>query len=116
MALTATERALLSRARQILVEKEQIYICAAIAQACHEQVAEITSRPAFANSQTHEVGEAAARLREYVMRSLGGYSTLDAWQKYQWQHRGGVPRDFEQRRDDRLAWLDWMLNEQGTEE
>lgn len=95
MALTTEEREVLKLAREKIEDGRIYYICNALLD-----TAEINP----------SLYPAAMRLRLYISEQLR-YSdltpTLERWQRY----NGFGDRGREQGRLDRLAWIDWMLDE-----
>lgn len=91
MALTQDERKVLKLARKQLFSGESYFVCLAISEA----------------GIALDNYAAAARLRRYVRRMLGSAPMLESWQA----RRGMGPRSSEQLRADRIAWIDWMLDQ-----
>ncbi|MBU9360857.1 hypothetical protein KTE52_31610 [Burkholderia multivorans] len=54
-----------------------------------------------------DLWRAAMEIKAYIVAALDGAYTLEAWQR---RNRVGY-RDMDQCRRDRLAWIDWMLDE-----
>jgi hypothetical protein len=91
MALRKKEREALTRARVQIVTGQNSFICLAL-----DEVAE----------DWPELKSAVARLKIYIGNALDGNLALGAWQMAH-----GIYRSDSQKRSDRLAWIDWMLNE-----
>ncbi|WP_261526138.1 hypothetical protein [Burkholderia multivorans] len=97
MALTPEKREALKLARKRIVSGQSRYICFAL-----ESVT--IKRP--------DLEEAAAELKGYIHDKLGNrYVGLEKWQR----RNGFGARSIDQVRRDRLAWIDWMLDEQKEE-
>ncbi|MBU9446897.1 hypothetical protein KTE29_03760 [Burkholderia multivorans] len=93
MALTPEKREALMLARKRIAAGRSRYICFAL-----ESVT--IKRP--------DLVDAADELRRYISEQLGSrYVALEQWQR----RNGHGPRTLEQQRLDRLAWIDWMLDE-----
>jgi len=92
MAMTPEKREALTLAREMVRDEREIFICGAL----------ITIQ------QKHPtLYDACMKLRRYIMRQLGKHHYLS-----QWQRGNGFPaRSLAQLRRDRLAWIDWMLDE-----
>lgn len=89
MALSKNEREALILARGKIARRQRLYICLAlITVACDDPRLQIATR----------------RLRTYIETRLGTSSTLCGWQVAQ-----GITRTPHEARQDRLAWIDWML-------
>jgi hypothetical protein len=94
--LTPREREMLIAARTLIACGEERFICIALIN--------IDER-----SDTND-GE---RLRQYISEQLAPWGTLSSWQL----HIGFASRDYDpdkwkdQLRQDRIAWIDWMLDE-----
>lgn len=97
MALNKNERRALEMAREIIAKGERGYICFALD----------TARCRGANVK------AVKRLQAYIRRALDGYGCLENWQIGAKHLR---PRSIVQKRADRLAWIDWMLDQPIIEE
>jgi hypothetical protein len=82
-------RALLLARRRIKTFRSFHYLCVALQEVADEH---------------HELYPATLRLRGYIRRQLGGFSTLGVWQC----RRGLEPR-LRDARQDRIDWIDWML-------
>ncbi|MBU9525022.1 hypothetical protein [Burkholderia multivorans] len=93
MALTPEKREALMLARKRIAAERSRYICFAL-----ESVT--IKRP--------DLTEAAIELRRYISDKLGSrHVGLRSWQ----QRNGFGDRGDAQLRLDRLAWIDWMLDE-----
>ncbi|MBH9660984.1 hypothetical protein [Burkholderia multivorans] len=95
MALTPEKREVLKLARERIEKKLNYYICHALSDA------------AFFHPR---LKEAARELRAFVheqVRVDRSSATLDIWQR----RNGFSGRSIAQVRRDRLAWIDWMLDE-----
>jgi hypothetical protein len=99
--LTDGQRKLLRNARMLIEIGKEDFVCFAIRQAWvadsgyieHEEMIELKKWVNNAVFMTHKNGTTT--------------NTLSAWQyKNGWGHRGD-----EQLRRDRLAWIDWLLEE-----
>ncbi|WP_261520097.1 hypothetical protein [Burkholderia multivorans] len=94
MALTPEKREALKLARERIAAGQSRYICFALESAT-------IKRP--------DLEEAAAELKDYIHGKLGNRCvSLEGWQ----QRNGFGERSMAQTRRDRLAWIDWMLDEQ----
>ncbi|MDR9847056.1 hypothetical protein [Herbaspirillum huttiense] len=92
MALSKLEREALRRARMLLDRLEVVTICYALTRVARGSIPH---------------AEACMRLKLYVQNALGGQNTtLGSWQR---QH--GIRHDFIKQREDRIAWIDWMLDQ-----
>ncbi|CAB3972290.1 MULTISPECIES: hypothetical protein [Burkholderia] len=93
MALTPEKREALKIARRRIATKCDDYICHALSYVC-------INCPGLT--------VAAVELKKYIGEQLGNpFIGLEAW-----QGRNGFPdRSLAQLRRDRLAWIDWMLDE-----
>jgi hypothetical protein len=80
----------LRRVRYLIKTGKMTFICHAL-----DDVAMVS------NSLRHACGQ----LKCYVQESLAPYDNLQDWQHKNWWG----DRDADQRRADRLAWIDWML-------
>ncbi|WP_254213950.1 hypothetical protein [Burkholderia multivorans] len=93
MALTPEKREALKLARKRIAAGQSRYICFALE-------AVTIKRP--------DLEEAAAELKGYIHDKLGNWHvSLEAWQR----RNGFGDRGEEQWRQDRIAWIDWMLDE-----
>ncbi|PRE27566.1 hypothetical protein [Burkholderia multivorans] len=93
MALTPEKREALMLARMRIAAGQSRFICFALES--------VTIKRPY-------LEEAAAELKGYIHDKLGDrYVSLEAWQK----RNGFGERGEEQCRQDRLAWIDWMLDE-----
>jgi hypothetical protein len=91
MALNKIERELLVAARELIESGEEFYICHAIQNA--------TSR------RRYYYMDAAKRLERYISKALAPHIALDSWQRANgYDAQRGVKQD-------RLAWIDWMLDQ-----
>ncbi len=91
MALNDHERTALKRARELVASGRETFICDALKTA------------AIFDS---ELADASRRLRAYIAVQLDGHTVL-----HHWQLANGIDHSFIERRDDRVAWIDWMLAE-----
>jgi len=90
--LTQVERNLLIRVREAIKAEQEWYICVAL-------------RDLAWGLEEHG---AATRLKTYITESLHILpNTLETWQ----MHRGFRNRTGPQLRADRIAWIDWMLDQ-----
>jgi hypothetical protein len=91
--LTKNKRKVLKRVRKMIATGEQEFICHALSYVAHEDI---------------RLEEACRKLRAYITEVLAGNYTLYCWQK-----ANGIADsdDDRQLRKDRLAWIDWMLDE-----
>jgi hypothetical protein len=94
MALSDKERRLLVRARELLRSEMQDFICYALAQADGEM------SPQGQCLNHHE------RLVDFVLEQISPCLYLHAWQMH---HHMFI--DHNKARTDRIAWIDWMLDE-----
>ncbi|AAQ54971.1 hypothetical protein Bcep22_gp38 [Burkholderia phage Bcep22] len=93
MALTPEKREALKLARERIAKRQSRYICFAL-----EEVERL--HPALA--------AACAALLNYIESQIGDqYTSLETWQR----RNGFRARTSAQTRLDRLAWIDWMLDE-----
>jgi hypothetical protein len=96
MALTAIEREVLKVARESIRENHYDFVCHAI------EFAEVPDAP------LDDLNLAKNRLRNYVLDSLGSFSTLGVWiarrNRGRWKSETYV-------RNARIAWITWMLGE-----
>lgn len=105
MALSTLERELLIAARAHIKSRQCRYICLALRHAAY-----------FDFHGVPTVYIASERLRTYIMTALGldasGWPIvgLEAWCRVH-NHRLVSP---EKQREARLAWIDWMLEEEET--
>jgi len=90
--LTEKKRKVLKRVRQLIASKEQEFICHAI----H-----------YVADNSDGLDDACRELKMFVTHALGNNYTLFCWQK----SNGFAEHDDQQLRKDRLAWIDWMLDE-----
>jgi len=91
MALNTKEREVLRRARMHIEENHTSFICHALNRVVSEQP---------------ELCSAVARLKLYINRELAPHTSLGFWQESQ-----GIYKSYARQRLDRLAWIDWMLDE-----
>lgn len=91
MALTQNERRALIEARKYIKAGSESFVCLALRIAAYYEP---------------ELAFAADRLCSYISEMLGSSAFLSGW-----QHSHGIFHDAHQQRADRLAWIDWMLNE-----
>lgn len=89
MALTKDERKALELARERIATSRAIFICWALRDVGKEYRLPV------------------ARLKRYIATRLDGSNALYGWQI----NHGLGDRGPEQRRKDRLAWIDWMLDQ-----
>lgn len=88
--LTKKDRASLLRVKELILERKSSFICLALDRV---------------SIDSPELSKSCGRLRRYVRLALGNASTLQTWQK-----DNGIPaRTREQRRNDRMDWIDWLL-------
>jgi hypothetical protein len=83
----------LKQARKLIADRSEEFICYALGsvRAAHPKLT-----------------EAANDLQVYIMRELGYFSTLDSWQ---WANLPDGRHSPYQRRADRIAWIDWMIEQ-----
>jgi len=90
MALTKDERRALEYARERIAKGGDYYICNRLDQAAENAICSCAE---------------SERIQAHIQKLLEYRSTL-----YSWQILVGFPdRGADQRRADRLAWIDWML-------
>jgi len=89
MALTKDERRALELAREIIAMGKNQFVCNALLEVSYADVT---------------LTNATCALEDYIGRALQGF-TLEEWQ----EESGFGVRDADQKRADRLAWIDWML-------
>ncbi|MDN7537061.1 hypothetical protein [Burkholderia cenocepacia] len=94
--LTTNHRIALRQARRLIALKKQQFICHAL-----EDVAAVDGR----------LDAAVNDLKRYILTKLRPHAALGCWQ----EAHGYGKRSDEQRRADRLAWIDWMLEGGGDE-
>ncbi|WBF05192.1 hypothetical protein [Burkholderia phage CSP3] len=92
MALTPEKREALMLARERIAMRKNEFICHALDHVKG-------TRP--------ELKAACISLKRYIGRKLSPARALGVWQS----NNGIVGRDYTQRCLDRLAWIDWMLDE-----
>jgi hypothetical protein len=92
MALTPEKREALKLARERIASCNATVICEALMTVAGD-------RP--------ELRAACKELRSYIVRQLTPCLYLGAWQR----RNGFYGRSLAQERRDRLAWIDWMLDE-----
>jgi len=90
MALTKDERRALEYARKGIKEQGREYICVLIEEACDRGICS---------------EEESTRLRTHIAKLLYPKASLSGWHLF----KNWNGRDRDQRRADRLAWIDWML-------
>jgi hypothetical protein len=104
MALNKIERKLLKQVRRMLRRGETAYICRGLATASYEmRLGEACSKL----QKCEQISIATRRLDNYVMECLDGSHALGGWQRA----NGHGERSDEQRRQDRIAWITWMLDQ-----
>jgi hypothetical protein len=91
MALSANKRQALSIARELIESGEEDYICLALREA---------------SRRNPSLNEAVKGLRKFISRQLFPYTFLHTWQM-----RNGFGWRPDRARGDRIAWIDWMLDE-----
>jgi hypothetical protein len=95
--LTHNQVRVLTAARRRIEDRRNDYLCVAIREA--------------AGDIGPEMHEASKDLRNYIanaMRTNGKWiAMLSTWQ----ERNGFAGRNYEQRRKDRLAWIDWLLDD-----
>lgn len=93
MALTPEKREALKLARELIATREYDYICHALS---------------YVAVNCPGLDRAAVELKGYIGDQLGSrHIGLEVW-----QGRNGLGiREWHQLRLDRLAWIDWMLDE-----
>jgi len=94
--LNATERHALELARQRIAEGKHVHLCYAL---------NAVSGTVDTLAMTH----ACNRLKSYIMKSLYPRSTLDDWIAR--HHHDRQPHSLNERREARIQWIDWMLDE-----
>jgi hypothetical protein len=94
MALNKIERELLVAARELIESGEEYFLCFAIASA---------------TPQHYYYAYAANRLDLYISEALAPHVSLETWQR---ANGYSARRDGKQ---DRLAWVDWMLDQPEVE-
>jgi hypothetical protein len=102
MALNAEERRLLQRARMMIVTYNAATLCRALELASN-QLGRNTLNPVG----SMKIAAAYTRLINYVRTAMGDSLMLATWQS----DHGFGDRGDTQRRADRLAWIDWMLDQ-----
>ncbi|MDN7998085.1 hypothetical protein QZN00_13100 [Burkholderia multivorans] len=92
MALTPEKREALVLARKRIAADKNQYICHALDY--------IAMRHPYLEAE-------CVSLKQYIGKQLGSTTTLGGWHKFNgFGDRGGAQRHL-----DRLAWIDWMLDE-----
>jgi hypothetical protein len=97
LALSQIERKLLERVRELIECGKESYICYALTEA---------NINLCDGTNDAEVDEADMRLSTFIMDQIEPYGVLGMWQQ---KHECFQSK--EQTRIDRLAWIDWLLNE-----
>ncbi|MCO1402866.1 hypothetical protein [Burkholderia multivorans] len=93
MALTPEKREALKLARKRIQSRKNRFICHALR---------------FVSIRHPHLRAACASLERYIAQQIGG----ERWTLETWQDANGFgDRVEEQRRQDRIAWIDWMLDE-----
>jgi isochorismate hydrolase len=92
--LNNPKREALRRARHLIKTKQEYFICHALDN--------------VAMGSPKILSHACEQLKRYVREALTPVGTLQNWQA----HNKMPDRGSDQRREDRLAWIDWMLNEE----
>lgn len=95
MALSEKERKALYFARQLIAAGQERYICFALRRI---------------GTWGSPLVSPCDRLRRYISGQLMPYKTLEDWQTL---GHGMPSRASHQMREDRIAWIDWMLDEGG---
>ncbi|ABO57472.1 hypothetical protein LA345_00830 [Burkholderia vietnamiensis] len=97
MALTPEKREVLKLARERIENRKNYFLCHALRDA------------AFFHPH---LKEAARELRSFVNEQVRAERSKFAPTLDRWQRRNGfAPRSIAQIRRDRLAWIDWMLDD-----
>ncbi|SEH89469.1 hypothetical protein [Paraburkholderia hospita] len=94
--LTNTERRALELARVRIEAKQHVHLCYAL-----NTVSGIIDTPAMTG--------ACNRLKCFIMRRLAPHATLDDWIGE--HHPDRVPQYNDDRRQARIDWINWMLDE-----
>jgi hypothetical protein len=106
MALNKIERELLQEAARRIATQRERYICLALLDvSLDRQVKLIAARRSIEVVKTRR---AYRRLRDYIMAMLQGHGSLGGWSV-----RRGLPTEEGALRASRLAWISWMLREEG---
>lgn len=93
MELTNDAREALKFARHLIANGHANSICFALTS--------------VKNDLPHLTG-ACDRVKAYIQQQLSPHGTLGIWQ----QANGFAPRTWEELRRNRIAWIDWMLDEE----
>ncbi|UQN68300.1 hypothetical protein L0Z11_11445 [Burkholderia multivorans] len=100
MALTQDQRTALLCARQYIEEGREVHLCFALI--CVEL-------------RYPKLKIAVGRLKAYIQLVLGPFATLDEWivdhERKKPAEERRFPRTWGQRREARIQWIDWMLDE-----
>ncbi|MBU9211852.1 hypothetical protein [Burkholderia multivorans] len=100
MALTQDQRTALLCARQYIEEGIEVHLCFALRHVARRY-------PKF--------NTAVEGLRAYIQRALSPYTTLEEWiarhELVKPPHLRRLPVTKAERREARIQWIDWMLNE-----
>jgi len=97
--LNATERHALELARQRIAEGKHVHLCYAL-----NAVSGTIDTPAMT--------AACNRLKSFIMQRLSPDATLDGWIAY--HHYDKQPHSLNERRQARIDWINWMLDEPTT--
>ena len=103
MALNKYERELLVVARDLVATKRVLYICCALEVAA-SQLTDKYFCSSYDEYNAYYAGE--NRLKKYISDALCGALTLRGWQLFKGMDRGSYALIV-----DRLAWIDWMLDQ-----
>lgn len=82
----------LMKARLLIEREDEDYICYALAMVA---------------STNPKLADAKDALTDYILDQLSPFSFLGPWQ----QKTFGIPGTYIQQRKDRLAWIDWMIEQ-----
>ncbi|MCO1358855.1 hypothetical protein L0Y97_08010 [Burkholderia multivorans] len=100
MALTQEQRVALIVARQYIAEGRDAHLCFALNRVARRYP---------------KLNTAAEGLRAYIQRALSPYTTLEEWiarhELVKPPHLRRLPVAKADRREARIQWIDWMLDE-----
>ncbi|WP_261524481.1 hypothetical protein [Burkholderia multivorans] len=100
MALTQDKRTALLCARQYIEEGIEVHLCFALRHVARRYP---------------KLNTAVEGLRAYIQRALSPYTTLEEWigrhELVKPRHLQRLPVTKAERREARIQWIDWMLDE-----
>jgi hypothetical protein len=106
MALNKIKRELLQEAARLIATGKERYICLALVDVSLTRQGKLIA--ARRSIEAVKTSRAYERLHDYIKAMLQGHGSLGGWSV-----RRGLPTGEGALRASRLAWISWMLREEG---